>query len=259
MDLTSILNEPVEGGTGVSLNPTDETLGVADEADTEAAAAALVVDAQEGPDFSGDPASGSGVNAISLEGLGSSVAAGHLPAPLLAPRKRIAAAGGVAKAEQVEKQLATLGNFNMIAPLRLKRGSGPKTRGVMKLDILSGISSQLASDTTRHDAGLPTCIVVQGKFIAVGTSHGLIMVFDHFNALKIILGSASFEHGPVCSLDMTVNSEWLVAGYQTGTVVLWDVIQGVIFFFSHSSLSISNCSTHKSTKKKKKKKIVPSH
>ncbi|XP_037659233.1 vacuolar protein sorting-associated protein 8 homolog [Choloepus didactylus] len=48
---------------------------------------------------------------------------------------------------------------------------------VMRHSLLKGISAQIVSAADKVDAGLPTAIAVS-SLIAVGTSHGLALIFD---------------------------------------------------------------------------------
>ncbi|KAL3810112.1 hypothetical protein ACHAXA_008245, partial [Cyclostephanos tholiformis] len=123
---------------------------------------------------------------------------------------------------------------------------------------------------------LPTALAVNSKFIAIGNQHGEIRVFDLYEQLKIILGRRSsagegvgdgtaaassalggkrndtpvtavtalgafsstlFNFGSVTSIDLSSQGDFLLAGYGTGQVILWDVIKGAILktVDSHSS------------------------
>ncbi|KAL3790130.1 hypothetical protein ACHAW5_000828 [Stephanodiscus triporus] len=121
---------------------------------------------------------------------------------------------------------------------------------------------------------LPTALAVNSKFIAVGNQRGEVRVFDLYEQLKIILGkhgasgesvgtaaaanvtggkrndahatatmasgtssSASSNFGSVTSIDLSSQGDFLLGGYGTGQVILWDVIKGSILKIvdSHSS------------------------
>ena len=98
----------------------------------------------------------------------------------------------------------------MISPLEVKRrlrqckGKRPRTQsmlreqlkattqshsgtGIVKLDNLANISKQLSRNSTdkHRGPGLPTAICLHRKFIAVGTSRSLILIFDHFQEVDI--------------------------------------------------------------------------
>jgi len=48
---------------------------------------------------------------------------------------------------------------------------------VLRHVVLKGVAAQMLSAADRVDAGLPTALAVASS-IAVGTSHGLVLVFD---------------------------------------------------------------------------------
>ena len=109
-------------------------------------------------------------------------------------------------------------------------------------------------NTTKSTTGLPTALAVNSKFIAVGNQRGEIYVFDLFEQLKIILGkeenddtntvemmkkkdggdynvsssAAVASTGSVTSIDLSFHGDFLLAGYGSGQVILWDVIKGSI-------------------------------
>ena len=56
---------------------------------------------------------------------------------------------------------------------------------------LTGVSGQLLSEDLRAEIGVPTCMSI-GKYIAIGTTHGLVLIFDAANeTLRMILGAGS--------------------------------------------------------------------
>lgn len=94
---------------------------------------------------------------------------------------------------------------------------------------LRKISQTMSSEGMRREAGFPTCIAISERFIAVGTAHGLILLFDHRQDLKRIMGtSIDFEYGPVTAVDIseTAESVWLACGHERGHVVIWDALSG---------------------------------
>ena len=171
---------------------------------------------------------------------------------------------------------------------RLENTLGRGARRVASVSIqrLEGVSAQITEAGARREVGLPTSLAVS-RFIAVGTSHGLILVFDtQTETLRLILGLTSGtstssitsnltsslsnslssifaaprgstaaisplgsgvvgSSGAVTALDAPPTSRtggnssgnnnsdggaakdtWLLAGYQNGDVVLWDVESG---------------------------------
>eukprot|EP01105_Mastigella_eilhardi_P023418 TRINITY_DN589_c0_g1_i3.p1 TRINITY_DN589_c0_g1~~TRINITY_DN589_c0_g1_i3.p1 ORF type:complete len:1046 (-),score=216.92 TRINITY_DN589_c0_g1_i3:442-3336(-) len=94
------------------------------------------------------------------------------------------------------------------------------------------VSAFLGLESNRREVGLPTCIAVANQNILIGTSHGLVLVFDHTENLRLIIGrNLVYEYGPVTAVDTPPFAEgpretWLLCGYQGGQVVLWDVLTG---------------------------------
>ena len=73
--------------------------------------------------------------------------------------------------------------------------------------ILKGISSQLSSARDRVNAGLPTAMAASSSMIAIGTSHGFILVFDGLQKLKYSLGIPVIGNGLKDGSKSAVNSE----------------------------------------------------
>ncbi|KAL3802605.1 hypothetical protein HJC23_011929 [Cyclotella cryptica] len=81
--------------------------------------------------------------------------------------------------------------------------------------------------------GLPTALAVNSKFIAVGTQRGTVWVFDLFEQLKMTLcaeesGAPNKIGTSVTSIDLPIHGDYLLAGYGSGAIVLWDVIKGSV-------------------------------
>eukprot|EP00903_Cladosiphon_okamuranus_P007783 g7532.t1 len=170
--------------------------------------------------------------------------------------------GALRKAETAELRLLRGGNREMISPLQVKRRmrapppppppgqpsagfqgiggggvGGAGGVGVVRMENLDAASRQLARNAAygKHGPGVCTAAAAHSKFIAVGTSRGLILLFDHFQEIRHVLGSAGGGGAdgtpvddPVTSLDMFVGSDYLVAGHGSGQVFLWDYLRGVV-------------------------------
>jgi len=85
---------------------------------------------------------------------------------------------------------------------------------VLRHVILKMASAQLVSAADRVDAGLPTAMAVAG-IVVVGTSHGVVLVFDHKQTLRWCLGGAGgvgTEFGAVSTLAYvsTHNSSFVI-------------------------------------------------
>jgi len=127
--------------------------------------------------------------------------------------------------------------------------------GIIQSKSMSTIGSQLlksnnhqnTKSTTTTTTGLPTALAVNSKFIAVGNQRGQIYIFDLFQQLKIILcledvdtytgatldggnihSTILSSTGPVTSIDLSLHGDYLLGGYGTGQIILWDVINGSV-------------------------------
>uniref|UniRef100_A0A668T575 RING-type domain-containing protein n=1 Tax=Oreochromis aureus TaxID=47969 RepID=A0A668T575_OREAU len=98
---------------------------------------------------------------------------------------------------------------------------------VLRHSLLKGISAQIVSAADKVDAGLPTAITVSGV-IAVGTSHGLALVFDANQALRLCLGTKTTgaEFGAVSALSINHDCSRLLCGFAKGQITMWDLANG---------------------------------
>ena len=58
-----------------------------------------------------------------------------------------------------------------------------------------------------------------------------VLVFDHFQEVRQVLqtsasGGAETD-GPVTAIDVSRGNDYLVCGYLSGRIVLWDILRGV--------------------------------
>ncbi|KAM3606154.1 uncharacterized protein V6R79_011623 [Siganus canaliculatus] len=118
-------------------------------------------------------------------------------------------------------------------PVHLKRKRrtvdlNPTVHGsVLRHSLLKGISAQIVSAADKVDAGLPTAITMSGV-IAVGTSHGLALVFDTNQALRLCLGTKATgaEFGAVSALSINHDCSRLLCGFAKGQITMWDLANG---------------------------------
>ncbi|XP_032880478.1 vacuolar protein sorting-associated protein 8 homolog isoform X4 [Amblyraja radiata] len=98
---------------------------------------------------------------------------------------------------------------------------------VVRRSVLKGVSAQVVSAADRIDAGLPTAVVVS-SLIAVGTSHGLALVFDPNQALRLCLGSTAMgaQYGAVSALSINSDCTRLLCGFAKGQITMWDLANG---------------------------------
>jgi hypothetical protein len=64
---------------------------------------------------------------------------------------------GVAQAEALEKKRSESANYRMVAPLRNTRAV---QQDILKYTLMASLSSQIADDATKREAGLPTALAV---------------------------------------------------------------------------------------------------
>ncbi|XP_072180793.1 vacuolar protein sorting-associated protein 8 homolog [Diadema setosum] len=98
---------------------------------------------------------------------------------------------------------------------------------ILRHVLLRGIASQVSSAADRVDAGKPTAIAISIQ-IAVGSSHGLILVFDPKQVLRWCLGSTAVgaQYGAVSALSINNDCTRLLAGFAKGQMTMWDLTSG---------------------------------
>lgn len=188
-------------------------------------------------------------------------------APSVAPKTETQFRTPLQIAEAREKQLLSCVGVELVSPLQVKRRlranarskalksrreglvamkkeqrttkgtegspaapSEKKSRGVVKVEPMEAISRQLRKNIEfkEYGPGSPTVVAIHSKFIAIGTSKGLVIIFDHFQNIRQVLGNTNDADGdgPVTAVDVSPGSDYLVCGYQSGRIVLWDMIKG---------------------------------
>uniref|UniRef100_A0A2K5BXP7 Vacuolar protein sorting-associated protein 8 homolog n=1 Tax=Aotus nancymaae TaxID=37293 RepID=A0A2K5BXP7_AOTNA len=87
---------------------------------------------------------------------------------------------------------------------------------VMRHSLLKGISAQIVS------------AAAVSSLIAVGTSHGLALIFDQNQALRLCLGSTSVggQYGAISALSINSDCSRLLCGFAKGQVTMWDLASG---------------------------------
>lgn len=128
-------------------------------------------------------------------------------------------------AENREQRLLKLGVAETLTPLQGKRRRSAHAEGGggVVLSNLEAISRQLQKNAAvlyQHSPGLPSAVAIHSKFIAIGTDRGLVLLFDHFQEIRQILGSTadSETDGAVASVDISRGSDLLVSGFSSGKV-----------------------------------------
>lgn len=147
--------------------------------------------------------------------------------------------GALDMARRREYRNVMSGNRDVVSALHAKlisEGSTPALSHI-KATELEAVSSQLRRNAQykQHGPGIATVLYVHLKFIAIGTSRGLILLFDHFQEIRQVIGSNSNTaaqtvktNAGVTAIDSTPVADVMIAGYDNGEVLLWDVPKGVI-------------------------------
>ena len=94
---------------------------------------------------------------------------------------------------------------------------------VCKQSSLKQISAQLVNAIERSDAGLPTALAVD-QLIAVGTSRGLVLLFDSLQALKLYL--TTDHKDAISALSFNTKCDRLLVGNALGHIFMFDATNG---------------------------------
>ncbi|KAF9942607.1 Vacuolar protein sorting-associated protein 8 [Mortierella alpina] len=103
-------------------------------------------------------------------------------------------------------------------------GAGAEPWETFRWTPLTKLSEQLFSDEIKAQTGLGTCIAVS-NIIAVGTSRGSVLVYSPTQTLIGIYGSPQYalEHGSVCSIAISSDHTYMVAGHSLGSIIVWNI------------------------------------
>ncbi len=99
----------------------------------------------------------------------------------------------------------------------------------LKFIEFSKISDQLRRNTNfkQHGPGIATVIEISSKFIAIGTSKGLVLLFDHGQEIRQVIGSAvpatNRCSDKVTAVSINNGGTLILVGYTTGEITLWDI------------------------------------
>ncbi|KAJ6262720.1 Vacuolar protein-sorting-associated protein [Drechslerella dactyloides] len=95
---------------------------------------------------------------------------------------------------------------------------------VIRWTKLKKIKAQLYSETGRRTYGDPTCINIFTS-IAIGTSKGLILIFDYHQTLSSIIGQnlKAVECGGITSLAISADYTTIAGGHSKGHIFTWEI------------------------------------
>ncbi|MCJ1272688.1 Vacuolar protein sorting-associated protein 8 [Puttea exsequens] len=95
---------------------------------------------------------------------------------------------------------------------------------VVRWTKLRKMTGHAFSEVGKRNFGRPTCIAIAAS-IAIGTSKGVILVFDYNQNLKSIIGPATqaVESGPVTSISISADHSTIAGGHASGSIYTWEV------------------------------------
>ncbi|KAL8934285.1 MAG: hypothetical protein Q9216_005984 [Gyalolechia sp. 2 TL-2023] len=95
---------------------------------------------------------------------------------------------------------------------------------IVRWTRLRKISGAAFSEVGKRSFGRPICIAISTT-IALGTSKGLILVFDYNQNLKSIIGSGTkaVESGAVTSISISADHSTVAGGHASGHIYTWEL------------------------------------
>ncbi|KAI2788989.1 hypothetical protein POX_e07015 [Penicillium oxalicum] len=100
----------------------------------------------------------------------------------------------------------------------------PNPWDVVRWTKLRKISGQAFSEIGKRNFGRPTCLTVSTS-IVIGTSKGIILVFDYQQSLKAIIGTSTkaVECGAITSLALSADHSTVAGGHESGDIFTWEI------------------------------------
>ncbi|KAJ9653637.1 Vacuolar protein sorting-associated protein 8 [Neophaeococcomyces mojaviensis] len=117
---------------------------------------------------------------------------------------------------------SSLASFGPASESATEEGQTPWE--VIRWTRLRKLTGQAFSEVGRRNFGSPTTLAVTDQ-IVVGTSKGLILVFDHQQNSKAVIGAGTkaAEAGPVTALAISADHTAIAAGHATGQIFTWEI------------------------------------
>ena len=109
----------------------------------------------------------------------------------------------------------------------------------MQWTKLRKISTEAFSEAGRRNYGRPTCIAV-ATVIVLGTSKGVILVFDYHQNLKatIGLGTKAIESGAITAISLSADNSTVAGGHSNGNIFTWEIAKPGKPFLHIPSISL---------------------
>ncbi|KAK3335982.1 Golgi CORVET complex core vacuolar protein 8-domain-containing protein [Cercophora scortea] len=94
---------------------------------------------------------------------------------------------------------------------------------VVRWTKLKRMNGQAFSEAGKRNFGTPTCLAVSAS-IVLGTSKGIILMFDYNQNLKMIIGpgTRAVESGPITSIAVSADHTTVAGGHANGNIFTWD-------------------------------------
>ncbi|KAK8064872.1 vacuolar protein sorting-associated protein 9a [Apiospora phragmitis] len=94
---------------------------------------------------------------------------------------------------------------------------------VVRWTRLKKLNGQAFSEAGKRNFGSPTCIAVSAH-IVLGTTKGIILVFDYNQNLKMIIGpgTKAVESGPITAIAISADHTTIAGGHACGNIFTWD-------------------------------------
>ncbi|KAF7562984.1 hypothetical protein G7046_g1155 [Stylonectria norvegica] len=94
---------------------------------------------------------------------------------------------------------------------------------VVRWTRLRKLNGQVFSEAGRRNFGSPTCLAVSA-LIVLGTSKGIMLMFDYNQNLKMIIGpgTKAVESGPITSIAISADHSTVAGGHANGNIFTWD-------------------------------------
>ena len=95
---------------------------------------------------------------------------------------------------------------------------------VVRWTKLKKMTAQAFSEIGKRNFGRPTCIAVSALII-LGTSRGIILLFDYNQNLKTIIGpgTKALEAGAITSVSISADHSTIAGGHASGAIFTWEV------------------------------------
>ncbi|TVY76023.1 Vacuolar protein sorting-associated protein 8-like protein [Lachnellula suecica] len=111
---------------------------------------------------------------------------------------------------------------------------------VVRWTKLKKMNGQAFSEVGKRSFGVPTCLSVSAS-IVLGTSKGVILIFDYHQNLKSIIGpgTKAIESGAVTSVAISADHLIVAGGHANGSIFTWEIARTARPFLHIPSLQPS--------------------